>query len=50
VIRTTLNYFLSKEIKEERAGEREAAENSVQARAAGKEGVADRNSAGRRLH
>lgn len=35
VIRTTLNYFLSKEIKEERAGEREAAEKSVRARAAG---------------
>ena len=36
VIRTTLNYFLSKEIKEERAGEREAAEKSVQARAMSK--------------
>ena len=34
VIRTTLNYFLSKEIKEERAGEREAAEKSVQAKVA----------------
>lgn len=36
VIRTTLNYFLSKEIKEERVGEREAAEKSVQARAMSK--------------
>ncbi len=35
VIRTTLNYFLSKEIKEERAGERETAERTVQAKAAG---------------
>lgn len=35
VIRTTLNYFLSKEITEERAGEREATEKLVRARVAG---------------
>jgi uncharacterized membrane protein len=35
VIRTTLNYFLSKEIKEEQAGMRTHAEQAVQARAMG---------------
>ena len=36
VIRTTLNYFLSKEMKEERADERTGAETAVQAKALGK--------------
>ncbi len=35
VIRTTLNYFLSKEIKEEQAGLRAQAEQAVQAKAMG---------------
>ena len=36
VIRTTLNYFLSKEMKEERADERTGAEMAVQAKALSK--------------
>ncbi len=36
VIRTTLNYFLSKEMKEERTDERTGAETAVQAKAQGK--------------
>lgn len=35
VIRTTLNYFLSKEMKEERTDERSRAETAVQAKAQG---------------
>jgi len=35
VIRTTLNYFLSKEMKEERADEQTRAETAVQAKALG---------------
>ncbi len=36
VIRTTLNYFLSKEMKEERTDERSRAETAVQTKAQGK--------------